>query len=276
MVSFRAPAKQAAAAVRSLAAHGQARHGNAGDGQIHSLGTQRNYQQALRGVAAFIQENRLGDLRDLNRDVAVAYLEARSQEVGQKTLDLDRQAMQAVIGEKLAVIKSELDQALSSRAYTPAQVALVADAQTARHALATRIAENAGLRAHELQTLRPVAERAADNHRIYRDDRFAGRTDVQRYTVVGKGGLTREVALDRALATQLEARRLDTPKIVYDREIRYVQHYDLGGGKQWSDSFSKAAQRELGWSEGAHGVRHTYAQARMNTGSEAQPNGKPR
>ena len=180
-------------------------------------------------------------------------------------LDLDRQAMQAVTGEKLPVIKSELDQALSSRAYTPAQVALVADAQTARHALATRIAENAGLRAHELQTLRPVAERAADSHRSYRDDRFAGRSDVQRYTVVGKGGLTREVALDRALATQLEARRLDTPKIVYDREIRYVQHYDLGGGKQWSDSFSKAAQRELGWSEGAHGVRHTYAQARMNT-----------
>lgn len=30
-----------------------------------------------------------------------------------------------------------------------------------------------------------------------------------------------------------------------------------------SNSFSAASKRTLGWSHGAHGVRHTYAQTRM-------------
>lgn len=250
-VSFRSAAAQAQHAVREL--------------DLQSQGTERNYEQALKGCAEFLKENRMGDLRGLDADKALAYLESRSQEVGQKTLDMDRQAMQAVLGETLAVVKSELDTTLSSRAYTPEQAALVAEAQSDKHSLATQIAENAGLRAHELLTLRPVEERAADTHRDYRDDRFAGREDVAIYTVEGKGGLCREVAIDRGLANRLEERRLDEPKTTYDRGIGYEQHYDLGGGKQWSDSFSKAAERELGWTQGAHGLRHEYAQERMNT-----------
>ena len=250
-VSFRSAASQAQHAVREL--------------DLQSQGTERNYEQALKGCSEFLKENRMGDLRGLDSDKALAYLEARSQEVGQKTLDMDRQAMQAVLGEKLAVVKSEIDSAQTSRAYTHEQAQLVAGAQSDKHSLATQIAENAGLRAHELLTIRPADERPADTHREYRDDRFAGREDVQIYTVEGKGGLCREVALDRALAEKLEERRLDESKTIYDRGIGYQQHYDLGGGKQWSDSFSKAAERELGWSQGAHGLRHEYAQERMNT-----------
>lgn len=250
-MSFRSASSQAQHAVREL--------------DLQSQGTERNYEQALKGCAEFLKENRMDTLRELTADKAMAYLEMRSQEVSQKTLDMDRQAMQAVLGEKLEVVKSELDTTLSSRAYTPEQAALVAGAQSDKHSLATQIAENAGLRAHELLTLRPVEERPADTHREYRDDRFAGRDNVAIYTVEGKGGLCREVAIDRDLANRLEERRLDEPKTTYDRGIGYEQHYDLGGGKQWSDSFSKAAERELGWSEGAHGLRHEYAQERMET-----------
>ena len=250
-VSFRSSAAQAQHAVREL--------------DLQSQGTERNYEQAIKGCSEFLKENRMGDLRGLDADKALAYLQARSQEVGQKTLDMDRQAMQAVLGEKLAVVKSEIESAQTSRAYTHEQAQLVAGAQSDKHSLSTQIAENAGLRAHELLTLRPVEERPADTHREYRDDRFAGREDVAIYTVEGKGGLCREVALDRALAEKLEERRLDEPRSTYDRGIGYQQHYDLGGGKQWSDSFSKAAERELGWTQGAHGLRHEYAQERMNT-----------
>lgn len=250
-VSFRSAASQAQHAVREL--------------DLQSQGTERNYEQALKGMAEFLKENRLGDLRGLDSDKALAYLEARSQEVSQKTLDMDRQAMQAVLGERLAVVKSELDTTLTSRAYTQEQAQLVAGAQSDKHSLATQIAESGGLRAHELLTLRPVAERPADTHRDYRDDRFSGRGDYVVYTVAGKGGLCREVAIDRDLANRLEERRLDEPKTVYDRGIGYQQIYDLGGGKQWGDSFSKAAERELGWTQGAHGLRHEYAQERMNT-----------
>ena len=251
MPSFRNAASQAEFAVRAL--------------DLASVRTEQNYEQALKGCAAFLAANRLGDLRGLTVDKATTYLEARAETVGQKTLDRDRQALQAVLGSKLPVVRSELDTALRSRAYTPEQARHVADAQGEKHRLATQIAENAGLRAHELLTLRPVAERPADTHREYRDDRFTGRADLKLYTVEGKGGLCREVALDRALADRLEARRLEAPRTVYDREVRYVQHYDLGGGKQWADSFAKAAERALGWSEGAHGLRHSYAQARMET-----------
>ena len=69
--------------------------------------------------------------------------------------------------------------------------------------------------------------------------------------------------LPTVLAQQLEARRLPTPITVWDRGIRYVQHYAIGGGQNWSESFSAASQRSLGWSHGAHGLRHGYAQSRL-------------
>jgi integrase len=250
-VSFRPSTSQATHVVRGL--------------DLESVRTEKNYLGAIKGVAKFLQENKLGDLRSLDAEKALAYLEIRGQEVSQKTLDMDRQAIQAVLGEKLPVVKSELQTTLESRAYTHEQAVMVAGAQSEKHSLATQIAENAGLRAHELLTLRPVEERQADTHREYRDDRFTGRTDVKIYTVEGKGGLCREVAIDRPLVDQLESRRLDEPRIVYDRDVKYEQHYNIGGGKQWADSFSKAADRALGWSTGAHGLRHEFAQERMNT-----------
>lgn len=256
--SFRSPEAQAEHAVRQL--------------KLASQGTERNYEQALTGFAKFLKDAGFekGLKKELNTTTAKMYLEARSGEVGQKTLDLDRQALQAVLGEKLETIKSEHQQVLESRAYTHDQVNLVAAAQSEKHSLATLIAENSGLRAHELLTLKRADERPADTHREYRADRFAGRGDIVRYTVEGKGGLCREVALSKDLADKLEARRFDTPKQIYDRGIGYKQQYDIGGGKKWSDSFSKASDRELGWSNGAHGVRHEYAQSRMN---ELQSNG---
>ena len=251
MGSYRSAEKQAEFAARSL--------------DLQSQGTERNYEVALKGVAEFLKENGLGDLRGLDSKNAMTYLEFRSETVSQKTLDLDRQAMQAVLSEKLAVVKSDLKTVLASRAYTSAQAQIVASAQNEKNSLSTQIAASAGLRAHELLTLRPVAERAADSHREYRDDRFTGREDVKIYTVAGKGGLVREVAISSSLADRLETLRLDSPVTVHDRGIAYTQQYDIGGGQRWSSSFCKASSREMGWSNGAHGLRHSFAQERMNT-----------
>ena len=173
--------------------------------------------------------------------------------------------MQILLDKKLTVIKSELEEAKTSRAYPVEQVELVADAQSFRHSLSTKLSYDAGLRAHELLTVRPLEEQPATSDRNWNSDRFFGRGDIRIYTVAGKGGLIREVAFSSGLADRIEARRLDVPRIVIDRGIYYKQFYDLGGGKQWSDSFSKASQRELGWSHGGHGLRHAYAQNRMRT-----------
>jgi integrase len=249
-------AKQAASVMKEM-------QGN----EIASVGTVRNYEQALSQFCTFLASEGL-HIRDVGEKEAISYLEQRAEEVGQKTLDLDRQSIQAALmhtgglEERLAVIKSEHQQVLESRAYSSEQVNMVAERQTEKHALATEIAHSAGLRAHELITLAPSTERPADI-RPALESKFEGREGVL-YTVEGKGGLVREVMLSKELADRLEDRRFDEPKQVTDRGVFYEQRYDIGGGKQFTDSFSKASDRALDWSTGAHGLRHSYAQERMD------------
>ena len=263
MPSFRSPKAQAEHAVSRKIALGTGRHDHPNDGRIHSLGTARGYEQALKGFADYLRQHRLGDLRSASEEEARHYLAERSGIVGQKTLDLDRQAIQIHLGQKLEIVSSSKESTLSTRSYTPAQVERIAHAQSEANSLATRLAYHAGLRAHELLTLRPDSERLASGHRQWSAERFTGR-EGDRYTVVGKGGLVRKVVLSRELATALEARRLEEPCLVIDRGVRYSQQYEIGGGRTWSQSFSSASRRELGFSNGAHGLRHSYAQERMN------------
>ena len=263
MPSFRSPKAQAEHAVSRKIALGTGRHDHPKDGRIHSLGTARGYEQALKGFADYLRQHRLGDLRSASEEEARQYLAERSEVVGQKTLDLDRQAIQIHLGQKLEIVCSSKESTLSTRSYTPAQVERIANAQSEANSLATRLAYHAGLRAHELFTLRPAGERVASGHRQWSTERFTGR-EGDRYTVVGKGGLVREVVLSRELATALEARRLEESRLVIDRGVHYSQHYDIDGGRAWSQSFSSASKRELGFSNGGHGLRHSYAQERMN------------
>lgn len=269
MPSFRKANKQAEHAVQQKLSIGVDRHSHRHDQKVHSLGTARNYIQALTRITQWLQENKLDNLKNLSQTTALQYLELRSQHVGQKMLDQERQAIQLHLGIKLPVIKSEWQQVLKSRAYTDAQIQIIAKRQSVKYQLATQIAAIAGLRAHELLTLQKISERKASLHRQWSEKRFFGRKgDV--YTVIGKGGLIREVLIPPTLAAQLEEKRLNTPMLVKDRSIHYFQQYDIGGGKRWSNSFSAASKRLLGWSHGAHGLRHSYAQQRMN---ELQQNG---
>lgn len=240
-------------------------------GAIQSLRTADNYRQALTQVCRFVKSERLGSLRDLTPEQAISYLEMRGEEIGQKTLDQERHAIQAMmqhLTHKLDVkahlpsVKSDYQQILTSRSYTTQQVAMVAEAQRDMNSLSTQIAHAAGLRGHELLTLRRIEERDPSS-RPALAEKFQGR-EGERYTVKGKGGLVREVCIPKHLAQQLEARRLESPIKVTDRTVHYAQHYDINGGKKWSSSFTQASNRALGWSTGAHGLRHSYAQERMH------------
>lgn len=238
--------------------------------KVKSVGTSRNYREALTRVARYVSENRLGGLRDFNRHLAESYLRHRGTIVGQKTLDMERQAIQAMFQhvtheltrqERMPVIRADKQQCLKGRAYTPEQVDLIAQAQSERNSLSTELAYHAGLRAHETLTLRPVNEQPADA-RPTMLTKWLGREGV-RYTVIGKGGLVREILIPTRLTQRLEQRRLDQSVRVTDRGIHYQQHYDIGGGHAWSSSFSAASSRVLGWSAGGHGLRHAYAQERV-------------
>ncbi|ELF5344905.1 site-specific integrase [Vibrio metschnikovii] len=238
---------------------------------LSSVGTARNYEERLTMVAQHVNEKFQCRLQDLTVKQAHQYLTNRATEVGQKTLDMERQAIQSMMQkvtkklgptEKLTVIKSEQQQILSSRSYTREQVKIITAAQTERNALATEIAYAAGLRAHELHTLQRIEERNPDP-RPALEEKFSGRTG-ERYTVEGKGGLIREVLIPKNLSDRLEERRLEQPKRITDRNVNYTSYYEIGGGNRWSSSFTSASNRALNWSSGAHGVRHSYAQERMS------------
>jgi len=237
---------------------------------VKSYGTARNYEQALRTVAKWTKENKVNGLQSLTPDVARCYLEYRAEAVGQKALDMERQAIQAMMQlngklppkTTLYRVKSELEEIKRSRAYTLAQAQAVSEHQSDAHQLSTQIAYAAGLRAHELLTLARAKERNPDN-RPTLASKWAGR-EGQLYTVQGKGGLIRHVLIPNNLVEQLEKRQFSNPVTVKDLKINYHQRYDIGAGKRWSDSFSKASKRALFFSTGAHGLRHSYAQERMS------------
>jgi len=238
-------------------------------GKRPSRGTVRGVRQYLTQIARHIAPDGL-ELLDLTPGKADAYLRSRAADLRQKALDGQRLALQKLlvhvrgllpVGGRLDIVKSLLPTRKLGRAYATHQVPMVAARQTTRNALATLVAYAAGLRAHELLTLARPAERPPDV-RPARLEKFDGRPGTD-YTVVGKGGLVRLVRVSDDLAARLEERRLDDAVPVLDREIRYLARYDVAGGEAWSRSFSRASYAALGWSRGAHGLRHSYAQERM-------------
>ena len=90
---------------------GKARHGNHRDGLIHSIGTKRNYEGALTRFCRWIQQRKFRDLESVSIKNTMRYLEERSTQVGQKTLDLDRQAIQFLLRQTTgAEMRLERDQ----------------------------------------------------------------------------------------------------------------------------------------------------------------------
>jgi integrase len=248
--------------------------GSQSTGKIHSLATFTKYVTALKQAGEWARESAgLRHLKEFTPELAQQYLNDRAaQGIGQKQLDADRNALEFITGKGSLERETALAKADShSRAYTSAQIQQIAAHQGAKNALATELAWRAGLRAHELLTLQRSGEAKTSTHRQWSQERFLGR-EGERYIVTGKGGLRREVMIPRDLAARLEAHRLGSAQAVTDRGITYRQHYNLGGGNAWSKSFGEASTRALGWSHGAHGLRHSYAQERM---AELQGEGKP-
>ena len=263
--------KQAAKAIKPLLAINESRHTNKHDSKVHSVGTARQYESTYKGVAKWLSENHNERLRYITPEQATAYLNERSCDIKQKQLNNERRALELHLRHvqkapelTLARLRSEVPDIEHSRAYTQDQIELVQSEQSDNMALSTALASTAGLRAEELLTLQRIDERAPSGHRAWSDDRYQGRENWHRYTVQGKGGLVREVRFPEALAKRLEARRLDNPERVTDRGVNHKKVYDVVGGKSFSNMFSRDSIQHLGWSEGAHGLRHSYAQQRMD------------
>jgi len=239
--------------------------GSKSTGKIHSLRTFNKYSESVAGAGRWVRgQQGIRHLTELTHVNATAYLEYRlGKGISQKQLDVDRVALQFILnGKKLDRVYAMHSPDKGSRRYTAKQVQRIEHSQSTPNAVSTRIAKETGIRAHELLSLRRQSEMEASKHRQWHADRFQGR-EGQRYVVTGKGGLKREVLLSKQTVAELEQYRLAQPREVTDRGIHYQQHYNINGGNTWSKSFSQASQRVLGWSRGAHGLRHGYAQARI-------------
>ncbi|MEZ9618811.1 hypothetical protein AB4264_17435 [Vibrio sp. 10N.261.55.B8] len=160
--------------------------------------------------------------------------------------------------------KQQGNLANKNRAYLDSDLNKIIQNMSPHHAFSTLLAYSAGLRAEELFTIRRNDEGSASKHRAWRTDRFHNRGEGVCYLVTGKNGLVREVFIHQDLADKLETLRFDTPQFSSDRKIRYEQRYNLCAGNRFSKAFSHASYKTLGWSLGAHGLRFSYAQRRMD------------
>lgn len=162
-----------------------------------------------------------------------------------------------------------------SRAYSDQQVKVIAlSFEKEQDRLAVLLMRDAGLRVHEMYSLRrPDEGKPLTAQRDWRNDRHLLRDDGVKYLVTGKGGLTREIVISKHLSERLEKLRHNKPVKVKDRGVNYRQRYDLTGGNNLSQKFTRASKQELGYSLGAHGFRHSYAQSRMAT---LMANGEPK
>jgi len=135
---------------------------------LESVGTVRSYEQALSTAAQYANSTLQCGLREITPEQSTQYLTDRAVEVGQKTLDMDRQALQSMMQNvtgklepngKLEIVKSEHSQMLNSRSYTSEQISAVIEKLSDKYSLSAEIAHAAGLRAHELITIAPINER---------------------------------------------------------------------------------------------------------------------
>ena len=265
-------AKQAAYWIRRGLALGSPRHGNYSDGKIHSLGTARNYQQSLSMFYRWLQDRKLGDLSTATVDQAVGWLNNRSGQVGQKTLDLNRQAIQYLLMQTTGVqvkfgrIKSSYTGgrklAEEARAYSGTQLEEVCTRLSVRSALSAKICFAAGLRAHEVVTLRPIGEQPpsqlTENGRKTFSKVAMGHS-IRWLARVGFGG---PCCCRHSWLSELEGRRIKD-RTARDRGIRYVQRHDVNFGSNLTKAWSDASSKALGRSTGLHGLRHSYAKQRL-------------
>ena len=229
-------------------------------------------QIRIIGKAAF--DMNVKRLKHITPEMAQAYLcSCRDKGLSQKYLSTIKRSLERLVYSKepeskldhvVAVYKHTVPLTDKDRAYSNEQIIAIMNNLSSKAKLSTLIAYNAGLRAEELLTIQRTDESHPSPNRVWSDDRFIGRKDGVRYIVTGKNGLRREVMLDKELAVHLEGYRFKNTKVVFDRKEPFIIKYDLLGGQSFSEAFSKASYKTLGWSHGAHGLRFSYAQRRMD------------
>ncbi|PMM38011.1 integrase [Vibrio lentus] len=234
----------------------------------------RTYAEQIRIISKAAYDLNVKKLKFITPQMAQSYLKQCAQRgLSQKYLSTIKMALERVVfiknpDQRLdrveAKNKSKPTLKEVDRAYTNEQLHLILPHLSSKGVFSVLLAFNAGLRAEELLTIQRRDEAAPSPHREWSEHRFMGKELGIRYVVTGKNGLKREIMIEEELAGELERLRFESPQLIYDRKQPFHIHYDVLGGKRFSEVFSEASKKALGWSHGAHGLRFSYAQRRMD------------
>lgn len=157
-----------------------------------------------------------------------------------------------------------------TRTYTTEQLNIISQHVNKRNAFSILLCTKTGIRVKELYTIKRLSEYTEDFRELtgLKEEAYSKRflaLPGEKYVVDGKGGHKRIIIVPFKLAKELENRRLNKPKVIYDRNIRYTPFYDIAGGNALSKSFDRASKRWLGWGTGIHSLRHDFAKYRFKT-----------
>jgi len=234
-----------------------------GLGPLESVGSIRGYVCCVKLYLFWCNFNHVPSNVESSKTTLIDYLRKKSEIYCQKTLNQHRMALQRAYFKKLPFLKSSIETIIASRDYSLSDIQVVIERIELKNAIGILLCYFAGLRAHELITLHRFDEGSPTQTCKWTDKLFLFEENFTPYLTVGKGGLCRQVAIPNQLVPILESFRLSCPRQVRDREINYLQRYDVGFGHPLSHCFSRASKKFLGYSKGLHGLRHSYVKNRI-------------
>jgi len=263
-------AEQARRWIDARASRGQSKADGA---ELRSNRTVGHYRDNLRRAAEHIErEHQVKNLKSITTEQAQQYINQRIDDGLQaKTVQAYAQALETLpgVGKLDTPSRSIDDKPTNSRAYTSKQIQEIKNVVSDRSQVAIQIQHETGCRVQDLASIRLYNERPIINARVDRliPERFVGREDWVKVTFIGKGGHEYESRIRPETAADMERYRLAQDRMFTNRGLNkdnpIPQRYNLPAGKNLSDLFTNASTRALGFSNGAHGVRHTFAQDRV-------------
>lgn len=237
--------------------------------KINGERTRNQYRELMEKVSIELRQHDKTTLEQMTPEQFTRVLERFSGDLNQQSLNNMRiagekgfRAKEKYAGIKIENVKSDVTQILTTRSYSNDAIKEIHDkGLSERHKLPMEIVAVTGIRTHEVITLRRAEERSPSDRD--RETLHPDKPGWLPYTVEGKGGMVPPIRIPPELAERLEATRIPE-RSVTDRKIEYKQVYDLVGGNNLSSAFTRASNKVYGFSNGIHGLRHSYAQRRMH------------